>query len=188
MALLTRDQLGMNGFSMGAFKNFFPAAMMFSANNSSPIVDWLKALCNEVRESRNAVGVGVIGMCLTGNFAISLMANEDVLAGFSSQPSLPLFKQDALHMSPEEIEKIKNNLDKVGPMHCGHFEKDGLCTPQKMDLIDRTFNHDDKERIIFHKLPGKGHAIITIDFVDEEGNPTHQTLQEIFTYFDHQLN
>ncbi len=159
---------------------------VFAKNESSPIVDWLKALCKKVKEENNVKGVAVIGMCLTGNFAISLMAEDAVLAGFASQPAMPFQTQNALHMSEEDVTKIKSKLDVVGPMHCGRFEKDKLCTAEKFDLINRKFN-DDKERIILHELPGKGHSILTIDFVDEAGHPTKKALEDVMEYFDDQL-
>ncbi len=173
--------------------NFFRVLCMrkefylFAKNESSPIAYFLSGLCSHVKEKHQVKGVAVIGMCLTGNFAISLMANEDVLAAFSSQPSMAVFNQKSLHMNGEEIEKAKNNIDKVGPIHCGRFEKDPICKQEKIELIDQTFNRDGKQRIIFHEMPGKGHAILTLDFVDEEGHPTYQALQEILDYFDTQL-
>jgi len=160
---------------------------LFAKNESSPIVDWLKALCAKMKAEHNVKGVAVIGMCLTGNFAISLMAEESVLAGFASQPSLPIHKQGATHMSDKDIEIIKTKLDQVGPMHCGRFEGDKLCTAEKIDLLNRQFNTDGKERIKFHEMPGKGHSILTLDFVDEEGHPTKNALEEVMDYFDKQL-
>ncbi|MEZ4978597.1 MAG: dienelactone hydrolase family protein [Chitinophagales bacterium] len=161
---------------------------IFAKNESSPIVDFLSSLCSYLKAKHSVKGVAVIGMCLTGNFAISLMANEDVLAGFASQPSMAVLSQESLHMSSNEISKIKNNIDKVGAMHCGSFEKDKLCTYKKIQLLDKTFNEEDRKRIIFHQLPGKGHAILTLDFIDKEDHPTHKTLKEIFAYFDKQLS
>lgn len=160
---------------------------VFAKNDSSPIVDWLKALCAKMKADHQVPGVAVIGMCLTGNFAISLMAEDAVLASFSSQPAMPFQTQKALHLSEQEIETIKTKLDKVGPMHCGRFEKDKLCTAQKFDLLKRRFNTDEVERIKFHELPGKGHAILTLDFVDEVGHPTSNALAEVMDYFDAQL-
>lgn len=161
---------------------------IFAKNESSPVVDFLSGLCTYLKIKHKVKGVAVIGMCLTGNFAISLMANEDVLAGFASQPSMAALSQESLHMSLEEIAKIKNNIDKVGAMHCGSFEQDKLCSHKKIQLLDKTFNEGGRERIIFHQLPGKGHAVLTLDFVDEEGHPTRETLEEVFNYFDRQLN
>jgi hypothetical protein len=37
---------------------------------TSPIVDWLKALCQKIKPIATQKGVGVIGMSLTGNIAI----------------------------------------------------------------------------------------------------------------------
>ena len=161
---------------------------IFAKNESSPIVDFLSGLCSSLKTKHQVKGVAVIGMCLTGNFAISLMANEDVLAGFASQPSLPILSQKSLHMSADDIDKIKQRLDKIGPMHCGHFKKDKLCTRKKIDMIDKKFNTDNKQRIIFHKICGKGHAILTEDFVNEVGEPTHTALNEVFDYFNEQLS
>lgn len=161
---------------------------VFAKNESSPIVDWLKALCAKVKADYKVPGVAVIGMCLTGNFAISLMAEDAVLAGFSSQPSMPFFDQKALHLSEADVETIKTKLDQVGPMHCGRFEGDKLCTSIKMDIISQKFNTDGKERIKFHEMPGKGHSILTIDFVDKKGHPTSNALKEVMAYFDHQLS
>lgn len=160
---------------------------IFAKNESSPVVDFLSGLCSSLKAKHQVKGVAVIGMCLTGNFAISLMANEDVLAGFASQPSMAVLHQASLHMSLDDVVAIKNNIDKVGAMHCGSFEKDKLCSHKKIQLLDKTFNEGGKERIIFHQMPGKGHAVLTLDFVDEAGHPTRKTLDNIFHYFDTQL-
>ncbi len=160
---------------------------IFAKNASSPVVDYLSGLCTMLKDRHQVPGVAVIGMCLTGNFAISLMATEAVLAGFASQPSLPLFNQSGLHMSPAEIGLVSKKLDQVGPMHCGRFEGDKTCTGTKFAALRRAFNEQGRERIIFHELPGKGHSILTLDFVDQEGHPTREVLEEVIAYFDDQL-
>lgn len=161
---------------------------MFASNESSPIVDFLSALSVATKQRLNVKGVAVIGMCLTGNFAISLLASEAVLAGFASQPSMPLFKSSKLHMNGTEIETIKNKLDQIGPMHCGRFKKDIFCTKRKFEAFDKAFNTDTKKRIIFHELPGKGHSILTLDFVDQKGHPSKQAFTEVLQYFDSALS
>ncbi|WP_299767656.1 dienelactone hydrolase family protein [uncultured Dokdonia sp.] len=160
---------------------------VFAKNESSPIVDFLSDLCTHTKEKHQVPGVAVIGMCLTGNFAISLMANEAVLAGFASQPSLPLMKQNHIHMSAKEITDVKNRLDDIGPMHCARIQGDKICTAQRFDVYRKTFNAD-RERIILHELPGDGHSILTLDFVDEAGHPTKEALNDVLTYFNNQLN
>lgn len=160
---------------------------MFAANKSSPIVDFLSALCQKVKTMHKVKGVAVIGMCLTGNFAISLMASDAVLAGFASQPSMPLFRGSKIHMSAAEVNAVKQKLDAIGPMHCGRFEKDIFCTAEKFKTLETQFNTDEQKRIIFHTLPGKGHSILTHDFVDTAGDPTQKAFIEVLSYFNQAL-
>ena len=160
---------------------------LFASGKTSPIVDWLRALCKDLKEKHGVDGVATIGMCLTGNFAISLMADDAVLASVASQPAMPLFNQKGLHMSEDDISNIKDNLDKNGPMCAYRFEKDPLCTADKFKSIDTAFNSDN-ERIKLKTLPGKGHSVLTLDFVDEDGHPTQQAFTEIINYFRTSLN
>jgi dienelactone hydrolase len=160
---------------------------LFEANRSSPIVDWLKALCRETKTQGNHKGVGVIGMCLTGNFAISLMGDDSVLAAVSSQPSMPLMKAAQLHMSSAEITTIRERIDATAPIHAYRFERDPMCTAVKYQAIDAAFNNDGVTRVHTHTLPGKGHSVLTLDFVDEQGHPTRTALDQILGYFTTQL-
>jgi dienelactone hydrolase len=182
-------RIGKTALAVNTLKVLFCMRRQFRSlakNESSPIVDFLSDLCTATKEKHQVQGVAVIGMCITGNFAISLMANEAVLAGFASQPSLP-YKKDGLHMSPEEVTAVKNRLDAIGPMHCARLKGDKICPAARFDLYKKTFNAD-RERIILHELPGDGHSILTLDFVDEDGHATKDALNDVITYFDSQLN
>lgn len=159
---------------------------LFSKNQASPIVDWLKALCRSVRTENNTQGVGVIGMCLTGNFAISLMADESVLAAVSSQPAMPFNDMSALHMSETDISDITMNIDRNRPIKAFRFEHDWMSKKAKFDALHKAFNSE-SERIQMKTLPGKKHSVFTDDFVDQEGHPTHQALQEVIAYFQGSL-
>lgn len=160
---------------------------IFRSNRSSPIVDWLKALCQEIRTKYSAKGVGVIGMCLTGNFAIALMADEAVLAAVASQPSLPIGNQANLHMSEAEIAAVKEAIDATAPMKALRFEGDPMCAAAKFDSIDELLNKEGSQRVELYTLPGKGHAVLTLDFVNEAGHPTRQALDDVLEYFQRQL-
>ncbi len=159
---------------------------LFEKNASSPIVDWLKALCRDLKDNHGATGVGVIGMCLTGNFTISLMADDSVLAGVASQPSMPLNDQNALHMSPDEVAEARARLDQHGPMIALRFDEDRLCTARKYEALAQAFN-DDKERIDLVTLPGKGHSVLTLDFI-KGGQPARDALERVVSYFTDRLH
>ena len=139
-----------------------------------------------IQVGKMRVPLGVIAMCLTGNFAISLMADDNVLAGVASQPSMPLNRQHALHMSEEEIAQARSRLDEHGPMMALRFEGDPLCTATKFKAIGDTFN-DDKQRIRLVELPGKGHSVLTLDLI-KGGEPAQQALNDVLSYFADKLN
>ena len=54
-----------------------------------PIIDWLRALARDLHEQCGGPGVGAIGMCFTGGFALAMAVDDTMLAPVLSQPSLP---------------------------------------------------------------------------------------------------
>src|SRR5437764_4520580 len=61
-----------------------------AANESSPVTKWLRSLARFAHGECGGPGVGAIGMCFTGNFALTMMLEPSTLAPVHSQPSLPL--------------------------------------------------------------------------------------------------
>jgi len=179
-----RTSIGGNLFRVLCLRKEF---RLLATHRSSPIVDWLRLLCRDVRQSRRVSGVGVIGMCLTGNFAISLIADDSVIAAVASQPAMPFFNQGALHMSAEDVTDVRDALDAKGAMQVLRFEGDPLCTSEKSECIHKAFNDDGATRVDEITLPGKGHSVLTLDFVDEEGHPTRAALDNVLAYFTRQL-
>lgn len=159
---------------------------LFARNKTSPVTRWLAALCQDSRQRYDAKGVGVVGMCLTGNFAISLMADDAVLGSVSSQPSLPLAKQTALHMSDKDVAQVSEAIDQKGEVLAYRFKGDKICKAEKFQALDRAFNTD-KQRIRLTELPGDQHAMLTAHFDDDPLSPTGRAFLEICAYFDNRL-
>jgi dienelactone hydrolase len=63
---------------------------VWASDRSSPIVDWLRALARHAHATCGGRGVGAVGMCFTGGFALAMMTEPVVVAPAVSQPSLPL--------------------------------------------------------------------------------------------------
>src|SRR5580692_4112271 len=63
---------------------------LLALNKSSPIVDYLRELAAHEHQSCGGPGVGAVGMCLTGGFALAMSVEPSVVAPVLSQPSLPL--------------------------------------------------------------------------------------------------
>lgn len=78
---------------------------MWKDGRSSPIVDWLRALARHAHEQCGGPGVGAIGMCFTGGFALAMMTEPAVVAPVLSQPSMPAIGggKGAIDASPAEI-------------------------------------------------------------------------------------
>src|SRR6185436_9331948 len=68
---------GLSSMIRGCISREFRA---FAANASSPVIDWLRALAAHAHPLCGGKGVGAIGMCFTGNFALSLMLEPAVVA------------------------------------------------------------------------------------------------------------
>jgi dienelactone hydrolase len=86
---------------------------IWSGGKSSPIVDWLRALARQAHEQCGGPGVGAVGMCFTGGFALAMMTEPSVIAPVLSQPSLPLrgAKAGAIDVSPAEIACAKKRFE-----------------------------------------------------------------------------
>ncbi len=181
---LGRTAMGANMLRVLCMRKEFS---LLSSGRSSPVVDWLRELCRHIRDKQGVPGVGVIGMCLTGNFAISLIADDSVLAAVAAQPSMPVMKGSALHMSADEIEASKAALNEKGRMLSFRFAEDRICPPTKFARLRETFNSDESDGISLETLPGKGHSVFTLDFVDEAGHPTTQALGRVIDYFRDKL-
>lgn len=163
---------------------------LLANGKSSPIVDWLAALCRKLKEEYNVPGIAVIGMCLTGDFAISLMANDAVLAAYASQPSMPLLGGRKVPFSPEEVEAIKSRLSTQGPMLAARFSQDFICTARKFEALDKAFNNDGKELIQLDTINRAGrmkHSVLTLHYKDDATHPTRKKLEEVVEYFEERL-
>src|SRR2546430_17181277 len=83
----------------------------FGAGESSPVTHWLRALARLAHEECGGPGVGAIGMCFTGNFALTMMLEPAMLAPVLSQPSLPLNEAAALEIAPDDLAAVRARLD-----------------------------------------------------------------------------
>jgi dienelactone hydrolase len=82
----------------------------FALNQTSPIIAWLRALARNLHEEVGGPGVGAVGMCFSGGFALGMMVDDIMLAPVLSQPSLPLpvgKKRGAdLNLSPDDAAAV----------------------------------------------------------------------------------
>ncbi|WP_164659808.1 dienelactone hydrolase family protein [Tropicibacter sp. Alg240-R139] len=135
---------------------------VFLKGRQSPISTWMRALCRHIRSEEDTAGVGVIGMCLTGSFALALMADDAVLGGVASQPALPLFGRDRLHMSEADIAAARVGMESKGPGLAMRYTGDGVAPARLMRALERAFGED----LQTVEFPGKDHSLLTLHFHD----------------------
>ena len=84
----------------------------FARDGSSPVTQWLRALARLAHAECGGPGVGAIGMCFTGNFALTMMLEPAMLAPVLSQPTLPLNDPAGLEIAPAELAAVAERLDR----------------------------------------------------------------------------
>jgi hypothetical protein len=95
-------------------------------------------------------------------------------------------------MTNQEVDRIRQRIDATAPIKAYRFEGDKLSTAAKFQCFQKAFNEAKDsspaaDRIQLNTIPGPGHSVLTLDFVDAEGHPTHTALNEIIDYFGDQL-
>lgn len=78
----------------------------FAMNQTSPVIAWLRALARSLHAEVGGPGVGAVGMCFSGGFALGMMVDDIMLAPVLSQPSMPFSIGKArgadLNLSPDD--------------------------------------------------------------------------------------
>ena len=170
---------------------------VLAANASSPIVDWLRALAREAHARCGGPGVGAVGMCLTGNFALAMMLDSPMLAPVLSQPSLPFpitsAKKKALHISPAELAAAHRRIDQDHARVLGlRFNSDPMCPPQRFESLRLEFGAAFEGIEIDAKYanpnaPKPPHSVLTNHLIDEDGQPTRAALDRTIAFLREQL-
>ena len=163
----------------------------FAANQSSPVTDWLRALAAHAHMECGGRGVGAIGMCFTGNFALSMMLEPAMLAPVLSQPSLPMFQAGGMHIAPDELAAVKARMEREDLTVLAYrFAGDRFCKAERFAAYEQALG----ERFVGRVLPdaaanreGIGsrmapHSVVTAHLIDRAGEPTRQALDEILGF------
>ena len=133
---------------------------IFLHGRQSPIATWLRALCADISLRSGGQRIGVIGMCLTGSFAIPLMAEDAVKGAVASQPALPIRHRDKLHMSECDVNAACAAMAAKGPALAMRYEDDKIASRAHMRTLESAF----AEQLQVREFPGNAHSLLTLDF------------------------
>jgi dienelactone hydrolase len=164
---------------------------VWSSNASSPIVDWLRALARKALAECGGRGVGAVGMCFTGGFALAMMTEPAVVAPVMSQPSLPMGRKGraATDASPAEIACIKRRLEDEDLSVMGlRFRGDPFVPEERFVALKAMFG----ERFEAVELEASdaahtggmaAHSVLTLHLRDEPGSVTKAVEARVIDFF-----
>ena len=162
---------------------------------------WLRALARLAHEECGGPGVGAIGMCFTGNFALTMMLEPAMLAPVLSQPSLPLDDPAGLEIAPDELAAVRERLEREDltvmayrfegrPLLHGRSgspptRRRSASASSARVLPDSAANTDDAA--VLRARRGGPHSVVTAHLIDEAGQPTIAARDEILAFFVERL-
>lgn len=172
----------------------------FAANESSPVTFWLRALAQLAHKECGGPGVGAIGMCFTGNFALTMMLEPSMLAPVLCQPALPLNDPAALESPPHEVAAVQERLNREDLTVLAYrFAGDRFCTAQRFAAYAEALGARFVGRVLpdsaanletasfFSRHVACPHSVVTAHLIDEAGQPTIAARDEILTFFRFRL-
>jgi dienelactone hydrolase len=178
---------GMGTIARTCIRSEFTA---FTAGRSSPVITWLQALARAEHERCGGPGVGVIGMCFTGGFALAMATDPRVLVPVLSQPSLPLGlgrgTRHSIDTDDAALDRVARRCASEGLRVLGlRFDGDPLVPAERFAFLRERLG----EGFLAVELPqsaghpedpmGPHHSVLTGGLIDEPGEPTRAALDQV---------
>lgn len=170
----------------------------FALRTTPPAIDWLRALARQAHEECGGPGVGAVGMCFTGGFALAMSTEPALLAPVLSQPSLPIAvgaKRSAdLGCSDEDLLAVTERVKDDDLCVLGlRFTGDRLVPAARFANLRRQLGENfigveidsSKGNPWGHRA--QAHSVLTEDLIDEPGQPTRAALEQVLDFLDERL-
>jgi dienelactone hydrolase len=170
---------------------------VMAQGRTSPIISWLRALANEEHTRCGGPGVGAVGMCFTGGFALGMMVDDVVVAPVLSQPSLPFPVTKSLRrdvgLSPADLQRVQQRAESGTCVLGLRFTGDKLSPPDRFAHL-RQLLGDAFVGVELDSSPGnphghrKGaHSVLTEDLDDRPETPTRAALDQVLAFLQERL-
>jgi dienelactone hydrolase len=192
-----RTEEGVAVFKQACVSTEFRA---LAAGRSSPVTQWLRALARLAHRECGGPGVGAIGMCFTGNFALTMMLEPAMLAPVLSQPALPLNDPAGLEIAAEEIKAVRDRLEREDLTVLAYrFAGDRFCRAERFAAYAAALGDRFVGRVLpdgaantdvapfFAERVACPHSVVTAHLIDAAGEPTIAARDEILSFFARRL-
>ncbi|WP_421844620.1 dienelactone hydrolase family protein [Mycobacterium sp.] len=182
-------------FTRGCVAKEFAA---FATNKQRPLSLFLRALARDLNAATPGRGVGVIGQCFTGGFALAAAVDDSVLAPVLSQPSLPLPLTPARRRDPglseSELQVVADRCanddlcamalrftgDKLVPGERFAALKDRLGEAFEVIEIDSSPGND-------HGFGRMAHSVLTHEVREVDGQPAYEARKRVVEFLTRRL-
>jgi dienelactone hydrolase len=167
----------------------------FAANGSSFVTQWLRALAKLAHQECGGPGVGAIGMCWAGNFALSMMLEPAMLAPVLCQPSLPLNDPGGIEISPADVDAVRHRLEKEELTVLNYrFEGDKFCRAERFATYSNVLGPRFNAQVLpdsavnpyvpsfFAQHVPTPHSVVTAHLIDRAGEPTIAARDQILSF------
>ena len=153
---------------------------MLARNRTSPVAGWLRSLARELHEELGGPGVGALGMCFTGGFALAMMVDDSVTAPVLCQPSLPFPVGKArgadLNLSPADLDVVRRRAAEGCAVLGLRYGADP-ATGTRFDTLRRELG----DAFTAVEFEGKGHAVVT-------AHRQQEAVDQILAFFHQRLS
>jgi dienelactone hydrolase len=170
----------------------------FATNADRPVAHYLRALARDLNEKTPGKGVGVIGECWSGGFALAAAVDDSVIAPVLSQPSLPI-GLTAKHrrdpgLSEEELKVVERRAAEDGLCALGlRFSEDRLSPSERFKTLKARLG-DAFEVIEISSKKGNGHdfgkmahSVLTLEVREQHGHPAYEARKRVVEFLTERL-
>ncbi|WP_148613020.1 dienelactone hydrolase family protein [Nocardioides rubriscoriae] len=131
-----------------------------ATRETSPVAGWLRSLARELHAELGGPGVGALGMCFTGGFALAMMVDDAVAAPVLCQPSAPFPVGKAraadLNLSDADLATVRRRAAGGCQVLGLQFDKDP-ATGTRFDRLTSEIG----DAFIRVEFPGRKHSTVT---------------------------
>ncbi|MFI6051155.1 dienelactone hydrolase family protein [Streptomyces violascens] len=172
----------------------------FAGGGTSPVTAWLRGLARQAHAACGGPGVGAVGLCFTGNFALTMTLEPAVVAPVLGHPSLPLDDPAGLEIGDEDARAVRERVERDGLKVLAYrFEGDRWCTGRRFAAYQALLGDAFDGRVLpdsaantdpppfFRDRVGTPHSVVTAHLVDEAGHPTVQARDQILAFLAERL-
>jgi dienelactone hydrolase len=166
---------------------------MWATNRTSPITTYLRELAANEHERCGGPGVGAIGMCATGGFALAMAVDDRIIAPVMSQPGTPgplgAKRKASAGVSDSDLATVKRRsaegLCVMGLRFTGDIASpEARFATLRRELGDKFIGVEIDSSVGNPWGYRKGaHSVLTEDYSDAEGSPTRMAFDDVLTFF-----